>query len=202
METYPYAAPNATIESDAAAVPGVAARVGFWPRLGAVLLDGLIAGIIAAVIARPVASLFPRYLAYLIEQAQARVGDHAGRFTSSGFSSSWAIALALVSAVYHLTEMLFAASPGKMLLGLRIAGADARRASIGRLAARMVLKNASTPLKLFIMFTGLFVLEKIDMALGFALLVSYLPILAKSRRALHDFVAGTAVYRASDVAER
>jgi uncharacterized RDD family membrane protein YckC len=118
---------------------------------------------------------------------------------------------------YAACDVFFAATPGKMMLKLRIANDTGRRASTGQLLVRFATKCA--PLILLTVWIAYFsvhvaasnglALNAVARATPFVLIaVGLLTIvvgfggliaLQTPRQALHDRLARTAVYRAADV---
>jgi uncharacterized RDD family membrane protein YckC len=203
METNPYAAPNASLDVSASAAGP--ARVGFWPRLGAAMIDGIVVVIVGVLISGFVASLFPDYLAHMMEKAQAKLDPKVAEQMHSITKVTITImrvgmAVSLFSLVYALGEGLAGRALGKLLLGLRIADVNARPASTGRLLGRVAIKQAQGLCTLLAMTTGVYVLETVGQVVGWVVGIGCLFVLAQHRRALHDLAVGTAVYHNTDVA--
>jgi uncharacterized RDD family membrane protein YckC len=201
MDGNPYAPPAASLDVGTNAVPGAVVRVGFWPRLGAQLIDGVVVILAGLLIARAAANTFSSYYAYLLLQATAKADPKVAAQVAGvvEFTSRLAIGVGLVSGVYMLGEGLFGRALGKLLLGLRIAEVDGRRASVGRLLGRAACKSANVVVRLLAMATGLFWLSTVERGLSLVVFVGCFFVFAAHRRALHDLAAGTAVYRNSDV---
>jgi uncharacterized RDD family membrane protein YckC len=206
MDVNPYAAPLApTIDVSAS---GGVVRVGFWPRVGAGLIDALVTSVVGVLISGALAAAFPEYLAAALLGTQGKLDPKAVAalpVLSSWmeFSIRWMMGLAVVAVVYHLlTEGLFGWSLGKLLLGLRIADTDARQAGVGRLLGRAALKELSRLLVVAAMLTNVQMLAKVAQVPSLVFVAGCFLVFASHRRALHDLAAGTAVYRASDVTPR
>jgi uncharacterized RDD family membrane protein YckC len=183
--------------------PAAAERVGFGSRLGAYLIDHVVIWGLGALLARPVSSLFPHAVAAALAAAKEKAAkDPRMAAQMSAFGETMArmtIAVILISAVYFLAEALWGRALGKLILGLRIATDDGRRATPGRLVVRMLVKNGGSVLKLVAMTTGATILSRGGDVLSVVVTAGCLLALWPRRQALHDLAANTAVYHGSDV---
>jgi uncharacterized RDD family membrane protein YckC len=113
--------------------------------------------------------------------------------------------IVLVSAfamVPLLMEMLLGSSPGKLILGIKIATPDGAPAPIESLLKRAALKGAPVLLTVTAALTGLTQLNTLSALIGFTLTLGCLLALGTSRQTLHDIFADTAVYRRKDIQTR
>src|SRR5689334_16149964 len=97
-------------------------RAGFWWRSGALLLDGVFLGILLLLVLALQAYLVCRLL--LDEQ--------------TGFVLS--LLGYIVPLFYTATEIAIAATPGKLITGLRITNLDGSEAPLARLVSRWTVK--------------------------------------------------------------
>ena len=119
---------------------------------------------------------------------------------------------AVLWAGFVLTEVLGRASPGKWLLGLRIAADSHAAASVGQRLGRATLKYAPLPLYLAAAATtyrmlevrqpgpggppaALIVTNVLFMLIALGVVGGFFAALGSRRQALHDLVAGTVVLR-------
>ncbi len=143
-------------------LPGHQEYAGFWPRGGARLVDGLVRAILGTLLITPVQNLvaaggtsFPRMAtALLVTQV---LGMALSVLYEAGFVA------------------LYQATPGKMLLGLKVTTADGRPLGWGRAIGRYFAVVLSW-------FTA-----------GIGFLVAAFD---EQRRAMHDHLCGTRVVRA------
>jgi uncharacterized RDD family membrane protein YckC len=204
MDANPYAAPTAPLDMAVQASSG-AVRVGFWPRLGAGLLDTALTWIIGVIISGAVAATFPEYLAETMRHMQDKLDPKAAAampalMTWTTTMARWSMGAAVFGVTYQvLTEGLFGRSLGKLLLGLRIADVDAKKASVGRLLGRVALKQLSAVLMVAAILTNWQLLTKVAQVPAWLMFIGCFFVFAPHRRALHDLAAGTAVYRNTDV---
>src|SRR5206468_78491 len=101
----------------------------------------------------------------------------------------------LIPLAYSTTEIFMAASPGKMVLGLRIGGATGTAAPPQQLALRWALKYSAQLLTLIIILTHLWSLSILSTLASLAIFVGCFFALGEKKQALHDMIAGTAVFR-------
>ena len=153
-------------------------RAGFWHRALAAGLDLLIGGVAVAVGGVAVV------LAVSVAGAAAPLEDFV-----------LAVASTALPLAYTSTEVWFAATPGKLILGLRVGTAAGEPAGKWTLALRWSSKY-------FGWFVGLIHAVTVDPATYFlsgwantVVLVGCLQALDEHRRAWHDEWAGTAVLR-------
>ena len=102
-------------------------------------------------------------------------------------------------AAYGLIEGFTGRSPGKMLLGLAIRNQDGRPARPKALWLRYALKHSAALAALLGASTGFLFLSALANALYFGFLLGCLAALNYNHQALHDILAGTAVYRRADI---
>ena len=112
------------------------------------------------------------------------------------------IAITVMAFVYFLLEAVLGRAVGKLILGLRIAGEDARPASVPRLLLRTLIKTAASGIKLLALGTGAMALNRVGNLVGVVVVGGCLLVLWPRRQALHDLAARTAVFHASDVVEK
>lgn len=106
-----------------------------------------------------------------------------------------------VSLSYNATEIAFAATPGKYLLGIQIKGEYGNKASTTQLVMRYLLKWGGG----ILLFIGTLILSTyqinivyfIGRAISAIINLGYLLAFGESKQALHDRLALTAVYKRS-----
>jgi uncharacterized RDD family membrane protein YckC len=148
--------------------------VGFWPRMGAFILDRLVLTVIFAVIWGPVASWRHwQLLPPLVPQVLSDANVHQYREELAAWFNN---AMVIYYPVFFFYDVLlntaFGATLGKMAIGARILTVDGLRISFWTAALRWIASRLSD----FILFFG------------------YLPIIIRDdKRALHDLLAATKV---------
>jgi uncharacterized RDD family membrane protein YckC len=95
---------------------------------------------------------------------------------------------------YSAFEVFKGASPGKMMIGVKIMNADGSPASLKILFLRFLLKNILWPFGILAALTNLEWINWIGSALWLAWFVGCFPTLGRSRQGLHDRLVNTAVY--------
>jgi uncharacterized RDD family membrane protein YckC len=165
-------------------------RIGFGPRLGAWLIDLVAVCILVGI----VAVLFGGMLG--VAAGAQLEGNKAENEVAGGIIGAFAgilLAAPVVGALYFAIEGFTGATPGKMLLGLRIGTDSMTPAPLSKLLLRYALKHPHFVLGTLGVFTFSF-LSTLGVYLGpIAFLGSFLA-LGEKKQALHDLIAGTAVY--------
>jgi uncharacterized RDD family membrane protein YckC len=158
-------------------------RVGFWPRVGAALIDYLFfvvfAGIAVVVIYNLKANgrLTPE-LEYVLD-----------------------VAIGVGFMAYHSFEIFKAATPGKMILGQRIVTIDGNAAPGRALVSRFAVKHFGDVFGLVVIVIAMEAIEKVARVVQLGLTLAALGVLGASRQALWDHIAGTIVMRTKDLQE-
>lgn len=186
-------------------VPITELRIGFGRRFGAILIDAIIITLLSALIYFLTHDTFENilepYLAHqLSEQTQSLFEssdeqiDYIMGFTRAGII--WGFTVALVALLYSLMEIAYAATPGKMMLGIKIANADGTEAPTRRLTTRWFVKTGlSTSLSLLGMLTVSSLLSSLSTVISIVIGLGCFMALSATRQALHDRIAQTAVFR-------
>ncbi len=161
-------------------------RIGFGPRLGAALIDMVIILVIMSVGTMIFGvSLFGGGL------ANPDMFDGA---SVAGLSLA-AIVLSIIPLAYMSLEVFRAATPGKMLLKLKIRAEGGAEADQNTLVKRFLVKNSAALLNILAAVTTVSVLSTLGSVVGFVIGIGCFLVLTASRQALHDRVAKTAVFK-------
>jgi uncharacterized RDD family membrane protein YckC len=173
-------------------------RVGFWPRVAAALIDFVVVAVVAFATKKFVEAALPGVYAHKIAEATAdpRAAAAKGFITAM---AGWGIAAGLLSPFYGLIEGITGRSPGKMLIGLRVVDEAGKPAPIGTLLVRYLIKQSSSLIGFIALFAGAHALDLVSQIVAWGIILGFFLVLTKSRQALHDKIAGTAVLRKSDV---
>ncbi len=165
----------------------------WWPRVGAVVIDGLIVSPVALLLGLPFLLGYLRsYAAYMDEvMQQAESGAMPGFTSSLGVGAGDLLALTLVGLVvtvgYHAGFLRWkSATPGKMALGLRVRLRDTPgQLPWSAIAKRLFVQHGAS------LFT---VVPFASMIIGwFPLLDGLWPLWDDKNQALHDKLARTNV---------
>jgi uncharacterized RDD family membrane protein YckC len=97
--------------------------------------------------------------------------------------------------LYMLTDVVAAATPGKMLMRLKIRREDSQKARIGNLLTRYLLKCSFFLIVLPFGIIENTVLSILFLSIGLMVFVGYFLILGDERQALHDRLSHTSVFR-------
>jgi uncharacterized RDD family membrane protein YckC len=163
-------------------------RVGLGPRAVAVFFDFLAVIILAFVLLAPISGLMQK------------LGFQG--FSIDTSADAWAAIiyhLWFTAVLYSLIEAFAGASPGKMLLGLRVGAAAGRKAGLGRKLLRWFLKGL-----IFLVVPPFGLVESDIIVYPFLVLsavtvLGLVLVLGKSRQTLYDQLSGTAIFRTRDL---
>jgi uncharacterized RDD family membrane protein YckC len=175
-------------------------RVGFGPRLGAALVD--------VVLITVVSLLFGGTLGALLGLGAGAIagagtdGEGAGAAAAGaaiGMIGGMMIGMYIFGFLYSLIEAFTGASPGKMVLKLKIGFEDGRNAPLGTYVSRWAVKYAGTLIGLVALLPGLGLLSTVGTLAGFVIFIGCFLVLGDKRQALHDMAAKTAVFNKADL---
>lgn len=169
-------------------------RVGFGPRLGAYVIDLFIYMVIFFILL---------FLTGNWDKLLAAVPDFLTNPEATQEVMKAITPLSVVlSFVYYSLEIFFAATPGKMLLGLQIGNDNKTRASVITLGIRFIVKHIDLMFSALVVITTIEALNFAGSLLSFVILIGFFFVLAEKRQGFHDMLAKTAVYRRDDVQEK
>ncbi len=192
----PYGAPNAPAAGPRAATPDGQPLAGWWIRVAAWIIDGLITGLITGVLGFPwVRTVFSAYLDFVNETMDAVNSGQPAPDTSAfvlGLDPSLFVLSLIgivVSFVYHAGFLRWrSATPGKLALGLRVRLREAPgQLSWGTIVRRWVGQNVASLVNL-IPWVG-------SIAGVYTLVDGLWPLWDGKRQALHDKIAKTNVVK-------
>ena len=173
-------------------------RVGFWPRVAASLIDFVVVCVAAFLLKGVVERLLPG--AYGEKLATALADPRTA--PAKGFISvmtGFAMAAAILGPLYGLIEGFLGRSPGKLALGLRIVDEAGQLPPIGTLLMRYLVKSSSSLIAFAALFIGGHALDVVSQIVAWGIILGFFLVLTKSRQALHDKIAGTAVMKKAQV---
>lgn len=179
-------------------------RVGFGRRLGAKLLDSLVVIILGVLLFYSIGDTthgeLDRWLRISMVESGQDVESVGGATMDWLFSFvKLGLIMSVVGTIVSVLELVVGASPGKMLVSIRIAHADGRAGTIALWAKRWVLVNVSSLLSLVGTLTGVAILSTVSSVLSIIFFFGCFMVLSPARQALHDVIAKTAVYFDEDV---
>jgi uncharacterized RDD family membrane protein YckC len=170
-------------------------RIGFGKRLVALVLDCIVVWILAFFGGTTIGGLLG-----FAGGTAVGMGLHDTTGTAAalggvfGAMFGFVLAAIVIGAVYFLLEGLTGYTAGKLILGIRIANADGTAAPVTRLLGRFAIKNSNSILVLLAVITGVRALLSLGQVAGLIVFVGCFFALGVTRQALHDRIAGTAVY--------
>lgn len=154
-------------------------RAGFWLRLGATAIDFVAVAVVLTIVEVTVVMTRPILFGVDIAYDERAMG----------------VVQTLLLLLYSLSEVLFSATPGKLILGLRITAASGEPADVWRRILRWLTKWFAFILQLFWFLTPLVLLNYLGGIMNLVIVVGCLPILGEDKLAWHDEWSGTAVCR-------
>lgn len=174
-------------------------RVGFGPRLGALLLDSVIVCVLAFVGGSTIGGMLGLTAGAALGGAMSTGADSlaAGMAAVGGMLGgifAFIIAAAVIGIVYFLIEGFTGYTLGKLMLGIRVANEDGTKAAVGKLLFRFALKNINFICTVLGALSGVTALITLGRLGGLAIFVGCFFTLGMKKQALHDMIAKTAVY--------
>lgn len=171
-------------------------RVGFGKRLGASLIDLLIV-LILLVIGMALTGIISEF-SYIDFKAFATDPQEMKDFNDLMINRYIPLQL-VIGFVYYLLELFIAASPGKLILGLKIGSSNKTNASFMSLFIRFITKHIDFVTTSLFLITTLEVFQNLGTLLGIVVIVGFFFVLGEKKQALHDIIAKTAVYNKEDL---
>ncbi len=178
-------------------------RVGFGPRLGAMLIDFLILTILFSVIFS-ITGFIDSYVIYFEKILKLSNGSNmeyiaalADKFIIDNQLSF--VFLNLIPLFYGFLEVLLAGSPGKLLLNIRIANVERTKAGTSSLLKRYLFKYSNYVFSLMYYLVFVEIFSFLSMIMLLVVFIGCFFTLGRKRRAFHDLPGRTAVYRKDDL---
>ena len=181
-------------------------RIGFGARLGAVLIDVVIIGVLNFVIGGTVATMLGIGMmstAGAVDSPEAAAGMISGMI--AGMLAMMAIS-AILGVLYFLIEGVTGASPGKMILGIKVGTIDGKQGNIALYLKRWAIKNLPSLLLVLSTVLGLAgltglvgIIGIISQIIALVLLIGAFWIFGASKQCLWDKLAATAIFKRSDL---
>ncbi len=175
-------------------------RVGFGPRALAALVDLIIVSTVGLFLGSVIGGLVGLGTGAVAGAAadDNAVGVAAVAGVIGGLVAGFLVVM-LVSVLYGLVEAFTGASPGKMLLKLKVGTDDGRQAPVATYLTRWAVKNSAAILSALGGLTGIGLLGTLGSLAGVAIFVGCFLVLGDSRQSLHDLAAKTAVFYKADL---
>jgi len=165
-------------------------RVGFPLRLAAAAIDYALIGAASAVVGLVAGGAWRAGGPVAADEGEALLGDPV-LAAAVGVMAAFGI----VGALYMLLEVRFAATPGKWLLGLVVGREDGNPPPPGTRLARYFVKNGHLVVAALSAVSGMWVVGVVAPLVTLVVVAGSALMLTEDRRALHDIVARTAVFR-------
>ena len=157
-------------------------RVGFGPRLLALIIDAVIIFIVVGIIGALSGSgknIDPQEFSSIFSDP-------------SRFMNPVQIIIVLL---YTSMEFLLAATPGKMISKMKMKGASGIHAALPVLLTRWVIKQSANILSFVFIITHIQFIWVLQSLAGLVIFIGCFFALGKNKQALHDRLAKTGVYK-------
>lgn len=184
--------------------PIEALRVGFGRRAGAFVIDRILEGSLAVVVGIVLLAMdmqlsmleseqieFFQSLYMFLGMSKSRAAELVDSLSFFMFSGT------ILAVAYPVIEGLTGRTPGKLALGLVVAHSDGQRGTMRLWMKRMFIKNISSYLGFLALLPALNFLNFLGTFLGLVIFIGCFFALGYDRLALHDRIAGTAIFRTS-----
>jgi uncharacterized RDD family membrane protein YckC len=173
-------------------------RVGFGPRLGAVLIDVVAIMILGTVFGGVLGSALGLGAGALAGSTTGE-GAPAAAAAAVGFVGGMMLGMYIVGVLYGLIEAFTGASPGKMVLKLKIGFEDGRNAPVAVYVTRWAVKYSGSILSSLGVITGISLIGTLGSLAGLVVFVGCFLVLGAKKQAIHDMAAKTAVFKKADL---
>ena len=178
-------------------------RTGFGPRLGAFIIDSIIISLLASLLMSIIMettfnAFFQGHLTESILKGEAL---KSGSAAAEAYREMLRISLFIAhfSTLYMIIEAFTGATPGKMILGLKIGTQEGKSGDMWLYFPRYLIKNCSVLIDLAGRITGITLLGTIGGFAGMVVFFGCFYVLGEKKQALHDIIAKTAVFRKHDL---
>ncbi|MCX6567392.1 MAG: RDD family protein [Candidatus Aminicenantes bacterium] len=160
-------------------------RANFGTRMAALAIDVVGVAIVAIIFENPILKL-----ADALGMIKFLSIDTSAEALMMVILAFWGAGL-----LYMLTDVVAAATPGKMFMRLKIRREDGRKTGIGNLLKRYLLKCSFLLIILPFGIVENTILSILFLSIGLIGFVGYFLILGGERQALHDRLSHTSVFR-------
>lgn len=177
-------------------------RVGFGPRLGAALMDFVVVLVLSMLFGGVLGGMLGLGAGGAIgsssdAEGAAAAGAAAGAVL--GALAGFALGAAVFGFLYSLIEGLTGASPGKMILKLKVGTADGHHAQIATYLTRWAVKYSGQLLGFLSVVLATPLISTLGTVASLVVFVGCFMVLGANRQAIHDMVAKTAVFKKADL---
>jgi uncharacterized RDD family membrane protein YckC len=172
-------------------------RAGFFIRFAAALIDLIAVVLMSLLIVERLRSWLPGPVAFLSRMMRGVLTPQKATQMSGAIEvlAQLFLSIALVGALYFLLEAVFGRSLGKLLLGLRVDTVDGHGSRLGARLLRYGAKVSGAFLVLGGTVAEAQAVARTGEVVAYLTVLGLLVAFSRRRQALHDLVAGTAVFR-------
>ena len=179
-------------------------RIGFFPRLGALVIDWIFGGVFASVLSA-IFGVLGLGAGGALGLAVDDIAEMEDALEAAGIGAGIGVIIGVIVGLvigyflYSLIEAFTGASPGKMVLGFKVGNEDGSAGDSSLYLKRWVIKNASSVFSILTLITGLAFLQPIGSLIGIVMFFGCFLAFSEDHQALHDKIAKTAIYNKQDL---
>lgn len=170
-------------------------RVGFMRRLGAYIIDNIIAALLITI-----AMFATGQMTELIDGIM-----YFGKSLDDSYIEDVALSMVpivgVITLLYYSSELFFGASLGKMFLSIRIGSDDRYPAPFPKLLARYIIKNIGVVISLIAYSISMVSIDFAGDMLQLVVYFGFFFTLAQRKQSFHDMLSTTAVYYNNELIE-
>jgi uncharacterized RDD family membrane protein YckC len=172
-------------------------RAGFFLRALAALIDLTAVTTLSLLLVDLIKNVMPGAATFLF-RLMSRVlppDAPAGLIDTMQGLARGMLSFALVGSIYFLSEVVFGRALGKLVLRLRVDTAEPEESPLSARLLRYAAKQASMLLLLIGAVAHVQAVARAGELVAYLTVLGFIVVFSRRRQALHDLVAGTAVFR-------
>ena len=177
-------------------------RIGFGPRLTAFIIDSFFISLLASLLMNQImGDVFNDFISGRLTEIILAAGTAVTEESSEAYAKMMRVSLFIAhfSTLYMMVEAFWGATPGKMILGLRVGDEKGRGGDIWIYFPRYLIKNSSVLIDLLGRLAGIDAVRSLAGLTGMVIFFGCFLVLGVRRQAVHDILAKTAVFRKEDL---
>lgn len=188
-------------------------RIGFGPRFGAAVIDMVVITVVNMVIGTTIAGMMGVGMVVTAGSMGDKTDPAAAAAAAAGMISGMIAGIlamaavgAIIGLVYFLIEGFTGATPGKMILGLKVGTPEGKAGNVSLYMKRWAIKNAPNLLMLLATILAMVgigdpggIISIIAIITSIALFIGAFLIFGASKQCLHDKLAATAIFKKADL---
>jgi uncharacterized RDD family membrane protein YckC len=177
-------------------------RIGFGPRLAAFIIDSFFIALLSSLLmSQLMGDIFNQFISGRLTEIVLAAGTAVTEESHEAYQNMMRVSMFIAhfSALYMMVEGFLGASPGKMILGLRVGTETGDGGDVWTYFPRYLIKNSSILIDLFGRLSGIDPVRSLGGLVGMVVFFGCFMVLGVRRQAIHDLLARTAVFRKEDL---